>query len=523
MVRAKKLLVALTGLAALALAGCMFIPAAPTGVIEGFVVDHGAGEPVVGAVVMAYPEGGDVPLYSVGSHYYGPVAVTDADGHYRLTVPEGTYTVRAEKDGHAISIAHGVVVGSTAELDLIMKPVFNPDWPVEPPEVTVTIEGQAVTPGDELVLTAGQLADGLDYRVDVQGPNDISIIYAALGKTPGAGYTTGTREAFYSTYTTGDTALDPANYGVEGRTTFEVVVYDVNENRSHLIFPVVLPEPAAPPSIQPPANLKALAVTLSKKLAFYNGTMIVPSGSGEIEIQAAPEGGNLYVELTWDASPDDVVVGGSGVSGYRIYRKLAGEADYTLVGTVAQGDLRYDSDGDDVPDMYLFRDLSPELQVGLEATYQVRAYRGNTESAAVEASTTPLDIWDVRLLEPADDATDVSLEPTFRWEPTQLVGSDQYYVWVMWDLACGAGVLLYADFLNQTEFNYADLGAANSSYERLQPHRVYQWYIGEAVAYDDFGNPTAISIAVNDVGWLTGNPHVGVPATDLFTFTTGDW
>ncbi|RLE28488.1 hypothetical protein DRJ54_06465 [Candidatus Acetothermia bacterium] len=251
-------------------------------------------------------------------------------------------------------------------------------------------------------------------------------------------------------------------------------------------------------------------MTLSKKVSFYNETITVPSGSGDIEIHAAPEGGNLYVELTWDASPDD-----ASITGYRIYRKLGGEPDYKLVGTVAP-------EGDPAAS-YTFRDVSPELQVGLEATYQVRAYMGNTESAAVEASTTPLGMWDVRLLEPGDGATDVSLEPTFRWEPTRLVGNDRYYVWVLWDLALGAGYLLYGEFLNETEATWDEVGIPNSPYERLQPHRVYQWYIGEAVAYDDYDDPTAISIAVNDVSWVTGNSHFPLSATDLFTFTTGDW
>ncbi|HIQ00207.1 TPA: hypothetical protein EYH33_06685 [Candidatus Bipolaricaulota bacterium] len=510
MKNAKRLVVSLAGMAALALAGCMFIPAAPTGSIEGFVVDHGSGEPVVGAVVLAYPEGGDVPLYTVGSAYYGPVATTDASGHYKLTVPEGIYTVRAEKDGQAVSIIQGVVVGSTAKLDIIQKPVFNPGWPLEPPEVEVTIEGNPVEPGDRIELDAAALADGLDFRVDASGPNDINLIYAALGKTPGAGWLTAPREVFGSTYTSGDATLDPANYGVEGWTTFEVVVYDMNENRVHLIFHVYIPEAAGPPSIGAPTGLTALAVTLGKKVSFYGEPLTVPSGAGELEIHAAPEGGNLYVELTWDASPDD-----ASITGYRIYRKLAGEADFELIGTVAAA-------GDPTAS-YTFRDSSSRLAVGVEATYQVRAYQGSTESAAVEASTTPLDVWDVRLLEPADGATGVSLTPTFRWQPTKVVGNDQYYVWVLWDLALGAGYYLATDFLNETQFDYTDLGIVADPYEYLQPHRVYQWYIGEAVAYDDFANPTAISIAVNDVSWLTGNPHMPLPATDLFTFTTGDW
>ncbi|MGY4707326.1 carboxypeptidase regulatory-like domain-containing protein [Candidatus Bipolaricaulota sp. J31] len=509
MKRAKYLFLALLGLSALILAGCLFVPARPTGKIVGHVVDAGAGSPVAGARVTAYPLADDgKPIYWVGSSYFTPTVLTDDEGYYELVVPEGTYVVVAEKEGFATTRVEGVVVASTYRLDIIERPVFNPNWSLESPEVTLTIEGQSVNPGDTIVLDVAALADGLDYRVDARGPNDIDAIYVALGKTPGWGWLVGHREAFFSTYTTGDASLNPANYGVEGWTSFEVVVYDMNENRTHILCKVYVPETSGPPSLQPANNPKVLAVTLGKKVEFRSETFTIPSGTGDIEIHAAPPGGNLYVELTWDASSDD-----ADITGYRIYRKLVGEADYTLIGTVAPA-------GDPTA-TYLFRDSSPALQPGVEVTYQVRAYKGTTESEAIGASTIPLDIWDVRLLEPADGATGVSLTPTFHWEPTKTVGNDQYYLWVLWDLALGADLwYVYGEFLNETEFEFS--GIPGTPYERLQPHRVYQWYIGLAIAYDDFTDPTAVSVAVND-WWTTDYPYWSMPATDLFTFTTGDW
>lgn len=46
------------------------------------------------------------------SDHYGPTAMTDETGYYRLVVPEGTYTVRVEKDGFATSVTHGVGWGA---------------------------------------------------------------------------------------------------------------------------------------------------------------------------------------------------------------------------------------------------------------------------------------------------------------------------------------------------------------------------------------------------------------------------
>ena len=60
---------------------------------------------------------------------------------------------------------------------------------------------------------------------------------------------------------------------------------------------------------------------------------------------------------------------------------------------------------------YTYRDSSPDLKVGVQATYRITAYKGEAESSYIEASTTPLPPWEVRLLEPADESTGVSLTP----------------------------------------------------------------------------------------------------------------
>lgn len=504
--RVKLLLLAAFGVAALFLAGCLFVPARPTGEVEGFVVDSGAGSPVVGASVTAYPLDG-MPEYWARSPYFSPTATTDANGHYRLVLPKGTYVITVTKDGFATTRIEGVKVASTVKLNIIEKPVFNPNWSLEPPKVTLT------------GVTEGATYSGpISYRVDAEGANDIRLIYVALGKTPGSGWLTAPRQIFESTYTTGDTTIDPADFGVSGWTTFEVVVYDQNENRTHLIRHIYIEPAAGVPTIRPPQNPGILAVTLSKKVYFYGQPLSIPSGKGELEIHAAPPGSNLYIELTWDASPDD-----ASITGYRIYRKLAGETDWTLVGTVGAA-------GDPTAS-YQWRDGSPELKVGVEASYQIRAYVGNTESAAITASATPLPTWDVRLLEPADEATGVSLTPTFRWQPTQLVGNDQVYRLWLNDATQGWWFLISDFLLNQTEVAYSDLyiyapwtaagktPVAGTPWERLQPFRNYEWYLDFAAAYDDFANPTAVSVAIND--WVTGD-FVGLPATDFFSFTTGE-
>ncbi len=495
----KRLLFAALVLSAFALSGCLFVRAPATGVIEGYVTNHLAGEPVVGAVVKAWPMDGAAPRYGVISDYYGPMAVTNADGYFRLVVPEGLYVVEARKEGYATSRVEGVKVASTARLHIVQKPVANPKWSLEPPKVTVT------------GVTEGMTVSGpISVKIDAEGPNDINLIYASFGKMGGAAFLTSPRAVYANTYTTGTFTIDPATYGVSGWTTFEVVVYDWNDNRTHVIYRVYVEPATDPVSVDPPLPptaailtdgvhgvlipaRTALAVTLARQVGYYS-----------LDPLAAPPGTNLYVELRWRRSASDTTVG--AITGYRIYRRLAGEADFRLLYTVqATGAATY-----------LYRDSTPDLQVGREATYRIVAYRGNVESAPLEASCIPLPPWDVRLLSPEDEAENVPLYPTFTWAPTVVVGTTQFYRVRLWDTPHGGYTIAITPPLNATSVTYT--GIPNTGFERLQPHRMYQWEIQAALAIDLAAN--AVSVAAN-------NGYTGVFPTqvhpDVRAFTTADW
>jgi hypothetical protein len=95
-----------------------------------------------------------------------------------------------------------------------------------PPTVTIT----GIKEGDTI-------SGPVTVRIDARGPNDILYIYAAFGKTPGASLLTAPRVIYSNTYTTGQFSINPADYGVAGATTFEVVVYDWNYNRTPCHLP----------------------------------------------------------------------------------------------------------------------------------------------------------------------------------------------------------------------------------------------------------------------------------------------
>lgn len=494
----KRVLLVGLALGALALSGCLFVRAPSTGVIEGYVTDCRAGAPVAGALVKAWPLDGEQPKYTVISDYYSPTAITNADGYYRLVVPEGKYVVEVRKDDYGTSRVEGVKVASTARVDIVAYPAASPTWSFTPPQVTIT----GINDGDTI-------SGPVTVKIDAQGPNDIMYIYAAFGKTPGASWLTAPRVIYSNTYTTGFFTINPADYGVAGETTFEVVVYDWNNNRTHVIYRVFVTPgadgPVSPP-LPPTAAIltdtafgvliparTALAVTLGKQVGYYG-----------LEPEAAPPGGNIYVELRWRKSASDAAdVTGDG---YRIYRKLANETEYRLLYTVnATGAATY-----------TYRDGSPDLKVGVRADYRITYFRGTVESEPLEASCTPLPMWDVRLVSPENQASGVPLYPTFTWSPTATVGTTQFYQIVFWDMGHGPANGIVIRTLNQTSATYT--GIPGSLWERLIPHRMYHWGMRAALGIDLDLN--AVSVAVND-GYTTVLPTV--KPTEMWVFTTGDW
>ena len=64
--------------------------------------------------------------------------------------------------------------------------------------------------------------------------------------------------------------------------------------------------------------------------------------------------------------------------------------------------------------------------MGKETWYKVSSYKDGEESNKVKlGSVTPLDTFNVRLISPKDKALDVSVQPTFVWEPTKKLISSE--------------------------------------------------------------------------------------------------
>ena len=457
----------------------------PPGGINGWVVSANAGAPVEGATVTVYEAGTSTAVAT---------ATTAADGSFTVNLAPGAYDLVVNKAGMAGSKVMNVrVVGDDwTPLPVIQRKAFNPSWPTDPPEVTL----EKVADGNTYDARHGYIP----YRVRVQpaAPLDTFLIYTALGKTPGSGFLTGQRALFVSVNDTGDQFLDPLDYAAAGPTTFQVVVYDTNGNRTQLIRYVSVTIPFdGNYDLVAPQLTRVRAVTLNRGLDFYS---VAP--------QAAPPGGNLYAELIWRPKTDFSHVPNDLPYGYHIYRSFDGE-NFERIGTVDGGTNSY-------------VDASPELAPGKKTYYRVTAFVGTQESDPSNVLvTTPLEAFEVHLTAPADDAQNVSVTPTFEWEVSQQVGAHQYYAGAIWDTLTGenafftnAAQLMLVD---RTSWTWNEDGAYNGTpLETLQRGRSYEWHLIEAYALDDPVHPTAVSIAADGLGlWFPW-----VPSADHFTFTT---
>ncbi|QRK09127.1 carboxypeptidase regulatory-like domain-containing protein [Archangium violaceum] len=474
--------------------------------LQGVVAIAPAGAAVTATEIQAYPaEGGPA------------VATTQSDEHgrYTLALPAGDYSLTLRKSGYAASRVEGVRIpdGGLTRLNLVQQRAFHPSWPTEAPSVDV---------GD--VLENGSYdADNFlpyDVTVDPAGTLPTQMIYAAIGKTPGSAWASGESQSFTQTDTTGPRFLLPRAYVGLGSTTFEVVAYDANNNRTHVIrhvtFTSVLPSTPGQP-LAPPVLQSTLAVTFGKALEAMN-----------VHPTAAPEGASLFVNVHWSPATDVPPCSDPLVTipyKYRVERRI-GWGAFTPIATLPGWSIGQDLDGDACGEVIYttdYRDTSADLQPGTPATYRIVAFNDKHETAPSNTLTsTPLPAFDVRLTGPAAGATGVSTTPTFTWKPTQTVGAIHVYNGLLWDTVSGNSNLNFSSaqprLVNRDSFTWnEDNNYTGSVYEQLQPGRTYEWQLSLAFAADSATSPTAVSVAADSYGVY--GPFT-VASTDVFRFTT---
>ncbi|PNR97229.1 hypothetical protein [Petrotoga sp. 9PWA.NaAc.5.4] len=477
--------------------------------------------------------------------------------------------VELKKQGYALSKIEGLkvedIVDNFKEVQLrTAKLSTDPDTQTFP-EVTLSFFDLQ---GNELDIT--NITGSFTLRVDVETDNHPSVIYAKIGSVPGSG-SLGERYIASDTKTATFT-IDISNF--YGENPLYVVFYDYNDNRVEKIEYITITKeieevegalfvPISPVDF---GYVGIVSYTRNQGVEFYNNDKLLKIVSDKFDfngandlpqdfeplknfgtgIEAAPQGTNLWIEISWfdyDTLYYYGLVGPNVVrpDGYNVYRSFDG-VNYRKIATVGSG---------------YYLDPSAQNEAGKEVWYAVTSYKGNEESELVKlGSVVPLDSFNVNLRSPADRETNVSRQPTFVWEPTKELISPEsvveyYYTMWVYDLVQSENYIFPGILEGSTVYMYdfATVGAAEVSvtfkgnegspeYEdlswflylpsgiyyygdnKLEAGKTYDWGVDYAYAVSYDSDSLAYSIAI-DYGWGI-DPFGGVMPEMHNEFTTGN-
>lgn len=427
--------------------------------------------------------------------YLTATTTTTAAGTFQLNVPRDTVgdlfvekanrgTVRVQD----LQFAEGQVI----DLEIPSQSLFNPSWSKNPPLIEANIH-----PGQSLTGT-------VPLHIQVSGDRPIVKIFVYFGgeqRLPAQAIVDGTSD-------TVDTDLNTANYP-NGPQVLRVLAYDDNGNAALLRVPVEVSnvsDASAHPKDMTKLNITSYTfganigfyqlqqAELAKKKGMTTNPNLLQLPNRTIDLTAAPPDANLFVYLNWDLV--------QGAAGYSVYRSFDG-VYYSLIGNVKG--LQYE-------------DFSAQLRVNQATYYRVVPYNSVGVGQGKEFYVIPTPPFNVLLLTPMNQETNVSLTPTFTWKlqphtgflyPTEFFSKIHLYD--------DQGEDIWETVVNsQTEMSY------NSS---LQPGRLYSWDITECYTdtlyVDDDEIDDGLSRAISIAGpYVSGAPYGVGSLNGKFIFTT---
>lgn len=511
-----------------------------TGSVSGYVVNRKAGTDVAGTVVTL--AGTEVST------------TTDENGFYRLfDIPAGYATLTFTQDGYAASTVEGLRVGDRAETkyDTIQAEAFDPFLPATSPELNVSLENGSSFPGGD----EGTLTFSVSGSVAAPDANRFyGLATVGLGQSRGtSGFLNASVPGALFGFDGTETLVEGVpTAGFEGDTSVHIVSYDGNFNRTEVVRYVTIGAPADEADLGDVTNLGAFAVTFADTAVFGalgNTGAAGFSGFSGRELMKAVRAGDLdalkdfaptqpgvkaqdYLDegLIWA----DVVFSYEGdtlPTGFRIYRKLIGRPTGGLVPIAQISPAQASLDPENADNtLYSYRDASGGLEAGTETQYRVEAFYGDASSTSGDSFVTPLPILEVDALSPENNATDVSVSPTYDIA-VENRDSLLYIGAVVLDRVHAEGspvewVFLGGDLSGATELSLPHNLDGTAVNEKLQPFHGYDW---QPIAATSNGT-------VADDGTIEGENAISVGA-DFFdllglgfgvsdgpdnTFSTGD-
>lgn len=374
------------GLLLLLVSSCMI--QIPIEEIPGtFVVESSSGSSVEDAEVVV--KSGNVELASGTTNESGEITFNIAN------FPE-FIDVEVSKEGYALSKVEGLKVETIKNdsKNIILPELAEGFEEEHPDEFPLAVEVELYDRYYWFPLDTSNVRE--IFRFDIFSHSEygsISIL-VKLGEVP-------TEESndweFSSTWAATGFPIDVSDFS--GETPFYVVVYDNMNNRIEKIIYLNI--------IQPNINLE--------------GEFFVPINPTEFGYRPIWAYTNseaaLNISIDWINYEDALNKGiisedeTEKPDGYKVYRSFNGE-DYEYIAST------------DLEGYYL--DSDSNLEINKEVWYAVSSVKGDQESERVKlGSVVPIDAFEIELVFPENGAVDVSLQPTFEWEPSKDLESSE--------------------------------------------------------------------------------------------------
>lgn len=331
-------------------------------------------------------------------------ATTDESGHAEFYLPDGRYDIKITGEGKATSVVQNYDPGILETIETLSRRAMT-DYNVVP-DVTVelfTPEGTPITDPEATTLTFDSV------QVKVTSSELMYVMYIGLDYVPSA------VARDISAFNTEEYTATISLSRFDGVTVpMHVVVYTVNDTRVDKI--VYLTIDRTPPEVTEriaPTGLWYAGWTSDADVEYYS----LPSPIKQILEEKLPKEmikelkgykqehnipeTNIFVQLAWTHAPN------TNRAGYNIYRSTDGENWEKVAFTTS----------------YYRFDKGFDLEPGKKYYYTVRTvYVDGTESENSNViEVIPLDLFKVKLISPADNQTNVSRTPTFRWKPVNWI------------------------------------------------------------------------------------------------------
>lgn len=346
----------------------------------------------------------------------------------------------------------------------------------------------------------------------------IAFMYAKIANPPGAEFLTSPR--LYSKGNSLEGVID-SSY-VSGRAYLFIDSYDENDNRYEIMIPVYFSTSNV--------TLGASTYLVQKKkpalLAYHINTNIKYYSQDSFKVVNETTHRrthtNAYIILRWKKwEESDQRFTTERPIGYALYRSYNGK-NFQKIAVVSSD-----------KDSYI--DSSSENGLGRRIWYAISSIYPLYESPTkLLGSVVIMPMLSVKLLTPADGATNVQITPTFRWEFEGLKDYEEvvtylYDIWI-YDMSVNRNYH-YPAILNSEKYfktknreitlNFSDYIWTNLTDNKLQKNKPYEWSLELVAAewVDEKNNSYSISILSDYNGKIS---LVAIPPQKYNLFITGE-